>query len=63
MAGDGVNVASRIKSFAVAGSVFISDRVDADIKNQKDIQAVSLGKFELHISISNQKMIQKMILI
>jgi len=45
--GDGVNVASRIESFAVAGSVFISGRVYDDIKNQKDIEAVSLGKFEL----------------
>ena len=26
--GDGVNIASRIESFAVAGSVFISDKVD-----------------------------------
>ena len=45
--GDGVNVASRIESFAVAGGVFISDRVYADIKNQKDIETVSLGKYEL----------------
>src|SRR6266446_10879260 len=45
--GDGVNVASRIESFAVAGGVFISDRVYADIKNQKDISAISLGKYEL----------------
>ncbi|MFI5135603.1 MAG: adenylate/guanylate cyclase domain-containing protein, partial [Chitinophagales bacterium] len=45
--GDGVNVASRIESFAVAGGVFISDRVYADIKNQKDISTISLGKYEL----------------
>src|SRR6266446_1332053 len=45
--GDGVNVASRIESFAVAGSVFISGKVYDEIKNQKDIEAVSLGKFEL----------------
>jgi len=45
--GDGVNVASRIESFAVAGGIFISDRVYADIKNQKDIKAVSLGKYGL----------------
>lgn len=45
--GDGVNVASRIESFAVPGAVLISGKVFDEIKNQKDIQAVSLGKFEL----------------
>lgn len=45
--GDGVNIASRIESFAVAGSVFISGRVHDDIRDQRDIQAVSLGTFEL----------------
>ncbi|MEO5674495.1 MAG: adenylate/guanylate cyclase domain-containing protein [Chitinophagales bacterium] len=45
--GDGVNVASRIESFGVARAVFISGRVHEDIKNQKDIQTISLGKFEL----------------
>jgi adenylate cyclase len=45
--GDGVNVASRIESFAVAGSVFISGKVFDEIKNQKDIETVSLGTFEL----------------
>ncbi len=45
--GDGVNVASRLESFAVPGSIFISARVHDDIKNQKDIQTVSLGKFAL----------------
>nr|MBA2561430.1 tetratricopeptide repeat protein [Chitinophagaceae bacterium] len=45
--GDGVNIASRLESFAVPGSIFISGRVYDDIKNQKDIQAVSLGKYAL----------------
>lgn len=45
--GDGVNVASRIESFAVSGSVFISGKVYDEIRNHKDIEAVSLGKFEL----------------
>lgn len=45
--GDGVNVASRIESFAVPGSVFISGKVYDEIRNHKDIEAVSLGKFEL----------------
>jgi TolB-like protein/Flp pilus assembly protein TadD len=43
--GDGVNIASRIESFAVPGSIFISDKVFDDIKNQKEIRAVSLGRF------------------
>jgi TolB-like protein/class 3 adenylate cyclase/Tfp pilus assembly protein PilF len=45
--GDGVNIASRMESFAVPGSIFISGKVYDDIKNQKDIQTVSLGKYEL----------------
>ena len=45
--GDGVNIASRIESFALPGSILISGKVYDDIKNQKDIQAVSLGKYAL----------------
>ena len=45
--GDGVNVASRIESLAVAGSVFISDKVYAEIKNQSSIETQSLKTFEL----------------
>ncbi len=45
--GDGVNIASRLESLAVSGSIFISAKVYDDIKNQKDIQTVSLGKFVL----------------
>ena len=45
--GDGVNVASRIQSFAVAGGILVSGRVYDDIKNQKSIQALSFGRFEL----------------
>ena len=45
--GDGVNIASRLESFAVPGSVFISGKAYDDIKNQKDIQSISLGKFAL----------------
>ncbi len=45
--GDGVNIASRMESLAVAGSIFISGRVYEDIKNQKDLPAVPLGKFNL----------------
>ena len=45
--GDGVNIASRLESLAVPGSIFISAKVYDDIKNQKDIQTVSLGKYLL----------------
>ncbi|MEO6288521.1 MAG: tetratricopeptide repeat protein [Ginsengibacter sp.] len=45
--GDGVNIASRMESFATPGSIFFSGKVYDDIKNQKDIQAVFLGKFML----------------
>src|SRR6187200_3770579 len=45
--GDGVNIASRMESFAVPGSIFISGKAYDDIKNQKDIQTISLGKYEL----------------
>jgi class 3 adenylate cyclase len=31
----------------VPGSIFISGKVYDDIKNQKDIQSISLGKFAL----------------
>ena len=45
--GDGVNLASRMESFAVPGSIFLSGKVYDDIKNQKDIQTVSLGRYQL----------------
>ncbi len=44
--GDGVNVASRIESLAVAGSVFISDKVYDEIKNHSSIETQSLKTFE-----------------
>ena len=37
--GDGVNIASRLESFALPGSIFISGKAYDDIKNQKDIQS------------------------
>jgi len=45
--GDGVNIASRIESSAVAGSVFISDKVYDEIKNQPQVNTISMGLFEL----------------
>lgn len=43
--GDGVNVASRLESFAVPGSIFISAKVYDDVKNKKEIETRSLGFF------------------
>jgi TolB-like protein/class 3 adenylate cyclase len=45
--GDGVNVASRVESLAVVGSVFISGKVYDEVKNQAGIQSISMGLFEL----------------
>ena len=43
--GDCVNVASRIENICLPGAVIFSDKVFDEIKNQKDISTVSLGKF------------------
>jgi len=45
--GDGVNVASRIESLAVSGSVFVSDKVYDEIKNQESIKTSLLKTFKL----------------
>lgn len=45
--GDGVNIASRIESFAVPGSVLISEQVRQYILNQPDLPVKSLGTFNL----------------
>lgn len=44
--GDSVNVASRIESLAVPGSVFVSEKLYQEIQNQ-NISAKPLGYFEL----------------
>ena len=44
--GDGVNIASRVESFAVPGSVFISNNVFREIRNHPDIKVTLLGKYE-----------------
>jgi TolB-like protein/class 3 adenylate cyclase/Tfp pilus assembly protein PilF len=44
--GDGVNLASRIESLGVPGSVLLSDKVMDEIRNQPDIKAHSLGTFK-----------------
>ncbi len=45
--GDGVNIASRIESFATTGSVMISDKVFDDIKNHPAFRSSLMGEFEL----------------
>jgi TolB-like protein/Tfp pilus assembly protein PilF len=45
--GDGVNIASRIESLAVPGSIFISDKVYDEIKNQESIQTSRIKAFNL----------------
>ncbi len=45
--GDGVNMASRIESLAVSGSILVSEKVFDEIKNQENIRAQELGYFEL----------------
>ena len=45
--GDSVNVASRIETLAVPGSIFISERMYDEVRNQQDIHTQTLGYFEL----------------
>jgi len=45
--GDGVNLASRVESLAVPGSIFISEKVFDEIKNQQNLMAREMGYFEL----------------
>lgn len=44
--GEGVNVASRVESFAVSGGIFITGKVHDNTKNQDEIKTVSLGLFD-----------------
>ncbi|MEP6793080.1 MAG: helix-turn-helix domain-containing protein [Saprospiraceae bacterium] len=45
--GDGVNLASRIQSIGVAGSILLSGKLNDELKNHHDITTVSIGHFEL----------------
>ena len=45
--GDCVNLASRIESASVPGAVLISDKVFDEVKNQKEIKTIPLGKVNL----------------
>ena len=44
--GDGVNLASRLESLAVPGSILVSEKVYEEVKNQEDIRVNELGFFE-----------------
>jgi predicted ATPase/class 3 adenylate cyclase len=46
LTGDAVNVAARVESFAVPGSVFLSDTAYDQIKNHADLEVSSLGSFQ-----------------
>lgn len=45
--GDGVNVASRIENISLPGSVLISEKINDELKNQKEISSSYLGQYEL----------------
>ena len=45
--GNGVNLASRIESLGVAGSVLISDKVNDEIQNHPEFKTVSIGVYQL----------------
>lgn len=45
--GDSVNVAARVMTMGIAGSVLLSDKVQDELKNQRDFSTASLGIFDL----------------
>ena len=45
--GDAVNIASRIESMAIPGSVLLSGNVRNHIKNKPNFQLIALGQFDL----------------
>ena len=45
--GDGVNLASRIESMGVTGSVLISDKINDELRNHPEIRTLSMGRYQL----------------
>ena len=44
--GDGVNIASRIESLGVAGSILISDKANEELHNHPSLKTVSVGIYQ-----------------
>lgn len=44
--GDGVNLASRVESMGVPGSILVTERVIHDVKSHPEFEMASLGKFQ-----------------
>ncbi|MEL6257001.1 MAG: adenylate/guanylate cyclase domain-containing protein, partial [Bacteroidota bacterium] len=44
--GDGVNLASRVESMAVPGSILVTERVIHDVKSHPEFEMTSLGQFQ-----------------
>lgn len=53
--GDSVNLASRVESLGVAGSVLVSGKVAEDIKNHPDLPLVSMGKYHFKNDASQRE--------
>lgn len=45
--GDGVNVALHIENISLPGSVLISEKINDELKNQKEVSSLYLGQYEL----------------
>ena len=44
--GDGVNLASRVESMGISGSILLTERVIHDIKSHPEFEMKSLGQFQ-----------------